>query len=126
MNVRSIVPAILVAMTLCGCSRFSKSHFFEQGFGFDLRPYLEQHESSYEDGILEVYGVSPDDELYKKIFKDDSGMHAEQTLFVQDDRQYYASQYVMTEYWHDEIIKFVLYLPEEKTMVFMYANGYGA
>lgn len=124
MNALSIVPAILMATTLCGCAQFSTSHFLKEGFGFDLSPYLQQHESSYKDGILEVYDVSPDDELYKKIFSDDSGMHTEPTLFIQKDTEYSAAQFIMIER-SDEFTKFVLYLPEEKTMVFIYADGVG-
>lgn len=87
------------------------------------------HESSYTDGILEVYDVSPADDLYQAAFKKNDIQRTTEWLFGYRGKRYYASENSPIDYVHigddrDGLMKYVLYLPQ-KMMVFIYADAVG-
>lgn len=131
MKAKLLFSMILIAATLSGCSQFSKNHFYEKSFGIDLNEYVGNYETSYTDGILEVYDVSSADDLYKEFFGKYVVQQSTSTLFGYGFKTYYATEsspisYVLVSSSNQmPYNKYVLYLPQKRTMVFIYPDAVG-
>lgn len=131
MKPKHFISAVFIAAILSGCSQFSKEHFYTESFGIDLRPYTLTHESSYTDGILEVYNVFPADDLYKAVFEKNNVQRTTSSLFGYGWKTYYPSEdspilYVTISRSNEPPYgKYILYLPQKKMMVFIYTDAVG-
>jgi hypothetical protein len=132
MKSKILLSLAVVTMFLSGCAQFSKGNFYKESFGVDLTPYTEVHTSSYSDGVLELYDVSSEDDAYKQFFKDGEFERTTSMMFGYESKKYYPNDQAPIYYIDKGLVdpsdgyhKYVLYLPEKKIMVFIYADAVG-
>lgn len=118
----------VVLLGLVGCSQFSRSHFFSEGFGFDLNQQIIGKKFQYTDGCLQVFDVAETDPIYKASFPEKPAI--EPVGIEIGDLNFYASQLGEIRYRRllpdaDIYPRVIFYIPKTKELVFAYATGIG-
>jgi len=124
-----VITLILLTVFVFGCSQFDKTTFLEDSFALDLNKYRINKESKYSDGLLEISDVSISDEIYLAFFADNQYSKSESVSIESYKKIYHASKEspflyrVLEDHQNHGFKKIILYVPNKKTMVFMYARS---
>ena len=117
----------LIALT----PSYNKDYLLTESFDIDITAYASDDQIDYSDGIIELSDVEKSNPLYLHFFQNEADYYVNNGPFwgpfghkVYDQEPIYA--YSLAEkYAGDGRIQWVLYIVDEKKMIFLFASGSG-
>lgn len=122
---------LLIVFCIATSDKFGKSYFMSQSFGYDLNYWTSGYRTKWYDGVLEVWGVSRDDKIISVYIGDARSI--EPNLYMESDNKTYSREYGVAiigwkDFYSDRVDnthnKYVVYYPEKKLLVFIYAHTF--
>ena len=120
---------LLLLALLSSCSKFSKSHFYDKAFGFNLGSEIADKKHEYTDGLLIVRDVKDTDSILSKAFPGGFTNNPEYTPAFRDGKEIGNVSWGETRYiiWEscDGYSKMAVYYPKMQILVLGYLDGFG-
>lgn len=121
----------LLLMTQSFLPTFDKHYLLTESFDVDITTYASHDQINYKDGIVEVTEIDQNDPLYLIFFGDETEFHENRGPFwgphgkrMYDQEPIYSNISLET-HSSGALKKTVLYLVEEKMLVFLYSSASG-
>lgn len=122
----------LLVLTLTFFPRFNKDYLLTESFGLNITEYTQTDQIKYRDGIIELKGIEPSDEIYLMFFFDkDDYLINNGPFWGPFGRKVYDQEPIYSFLPEDTDLSdgrrpYVLYIPDEKKMIFLFSSASGA
>ena len=124
------VGVLLLSLPLLSsCSKFNKSNFYTDAFGFNLNPEIVGKENEYTDGLLILHGVKDTDAILVKVFQNGSEKGSGYIPVFHFGKEIGSADWGETQYktWKsfDGYTPMAVYYPRMKILLLGYFDGFG-